>query len=888
MKIDEEDYLAHYGIIRRSGRYPWGSGGNENTHNKLLLDYVTGMRKQGLSETEIAKGLGMSVTELRAEKSIATNQQRQANIDMAQRLKDKGLSDTAIGTRMGKPESTIRNYLKPGAKDKLDVLHATTKVLKNAVDTNNPKGSPLVPIDVGRGVESHMQISSTKLATALAALKQEGYEVHNVQIRQLGTGHETKTKLLCPPGTTQKDAFLARTRISLVNGFSDDGGRTYGRLHEPIEINPKRVAVVHESPADGMIFVRPNVEDVSIGGSKYAQVRVAVGPDHFLKGMATYKDNLPEGIDVEFHTNKKDTGNKLDAMKRNDSDLAPGLPGGLKHPLLKSTRKQILANPGTPEERVISAMNLVNEEGNWRTWASSLSSQMLSKQNRDLIQSQLDMTFESRKNNFDSLKKLTNATVKKKLLTDFADATDASAVHLEAAALPRVNNHVILPLSNIKPSEIYAPNYNDGERVALIRHPHAGTFEIPDLVVNNKNAEGRKYLGPQAKDAVGIHHSVAQRLSGADFDGDTVLVIPNDRNRITITTALEGLKDFDPKASYPAYEGMKPIANTQLEMGKISNLITDMSLKGASRTELAAAVRHSMVVIDAEKHNLDHKQSYNDNGIKKLKEKYQTGGASTLISRAGADLRRPEHKPRPHAEGGPIDTTTGEKVFVPTGRPRKDGTPRIEKVARLSVTSDAHTLSSGTPTERLYANHSNKLKGIANQARLEAFNTPTPKQSPSAKKTYANEVKSLDAHLNLALRNAPLERRAQVIANANVSARRAANPTMDKETLKKISFQALEEARTRTGAKKHDIVITDAEWNAIQAGAISNSKLTQILNHADMDVVREHATPKNKILMTPTKTSRAKSMLADGYTRAQVANALGVSLSTLDNATNGG
>jgi len=28
--IKEEDYLAHYGTLRRSGRYEWGSGGNES------------------------------------------------------------------------------------------------------------------------------------------------------------------------------------------------------------------------------------------------------------------------------------------------------------------------------------------------------------------------------------------------------------------------------------------------------------------------------------------------------------------------------------------------------------------------------------------------------------------------------------------------------------------------------------------------------------------------------------------------------------------------------------------------------------------------------------------------------------------------------------------
>lgn len=885
MEIDEEAYLAHYGILRRSGRYPWGSGENENTHNKILLDYISGLKKQGLSEGMIAKGLDMSIKQLRAESSIANNQQKQARIAMAQRLKDKGLSNVAIGVRMGEPESTVRTLLAPGAKDKADVLQSTAKMLKTEVD--NSEGL----VDVGRGVEAHLQISSTKLDTAVAVLKSEGYEVHTVPILQLGTGKDTKTKVVCTPGMTQREAFINRHKIKFPGAFSTDGGRTFTKIHEPLELDPKRVDVVFGpdggAESDGMIFVRPGVEDVSIGGSNYAQVRVAVGKDHYLKGMATYKDDLPAGVDIQFHTNKTDTGNKLDVMKKNSDDLVPGLPEGQQHPLLKSIRRQIVSDPGTPQEKVTSSMNLVNEEGSWSDWSRSLSSQMLSKQNRELAQTQLDMTYESRKNNFEAIKQLTNPTVRKKMLDDFADATDSAAVHLKAAALPRQGSHVILPIASIKPSEIYAPNFNNGERVVLVRHPHGGTFEIPELIVNNRQREARQLLGPHAKDAVGIHHTVAQRLSGADFDGDTVLVIPNDRNRVTTTPALDGLKDFDPRASYPAYEGMKPMANTQNEMGKISNLITDMSLQGATNAEKARAIKHSMVVIDAEKHNLDYKRSYNDNGIKQLKEKYQSGGASTLISRAGAQARIPERKPRPRQEGGPIDLATGRRAFVPTNRVNSGtGKPRLEKVERLSIESDAHVLSSGTPMERLYANHSNKLKSLANQARLESVNTPTPKHSPSAKKTYAQEVKTLDASLNLALRNAPLERQAQLIANTHVSARRAANPSMDKDTLKKIKFQALSEARKRTGAAKQDIKISDREWQAIQAGAISNSKLTQILQHADMSVVREHATPKNKILMTPTKTARAKAMLDQGYTRAEVANALGVSISTLDAGTN--
>lgn len=878
MIIDEGD-LLHYGILRRSGRYPWGSGGTENQRNRQFLDEVARLKSMGLSESEIAKGFGTSITELRAAKSIAKNEQRQSDIAMAQRLKDKGYSNVAIGQRMGKNESTVRSLLAPGAKDKSDILQSTADMLRAEV-------AEKTYVDVGTGVEGFVNVagrngvSATRLATAVAMLREEGYELHTTKYRQLGTGLDTTVKVLAPPGTTQKDVFLNRDKIQFIGRFSQDGGRNYGKAQEPLSISPSRLAVRYKEDggdqADGVVFVRPGVKDVSLGGAKYAQVRIKIGDGHYVKGMAVYRDDLPDGVDLLFNTNKSNTGNKLDALKKISDD--PDLPFG-------TIVRQIGDNIGTPKGKVTSAMNIVNDEGTWNEWSRTLSAQMLSKQSPALVRSQLDMTYEGRKQQFDAINAMTNPVVRKRLLQDFADGTDAASVHLKAAALPRQGTHVILPISKIKPTDVYAPNYDDGTRVALIRFPHAGPFEIPELVVNNKNAEGRKLLG-NSRDAIGIHHTVAERLSGADFDGDTVLVIPNNAGRVRSDPPLADLKGFDPKSAYPGYEGMKRMTNTQTEMGKVSNLITDMSLRQASSAELARAVKHSMVVIDAEKHGLNYEQSYRDNGIKDLKAKYQQGGASTIISRAKSRLDVPERKPRTVGKGGPIDTKTGELRYEPTGRVNyRSGKPATTRTTKLAEAKDAHSLSSGTPIERIYADHSNRLKRLANEARLASIRTPVPKQSPSAKKTYAKQVASLDAKLALAVKNRPLERQAQLIANSVVRAKRDANPGMEPETLKKIKYQALAEARIRTGAGKQRIHITPDEWEAIQSNAVSASKLTDILNNADMDVVKDLATPREARLMTSAKTSRARAMLASGYTRAEVARSLGVSLTTLDEAT---
>lgn len=908
MELTYDEYLAHYGILRKSGRYPWGSSGSENVRNKSFLDYIADLRNKGLTESEIAKGLGVyhqdgtrapSTTQLRAAKTIAKNQQKQQRINMAQRLKDKGYSNVAIGKRMEIPESSVRALLDPGAKLRNDILNTTTQRLREQVAE---KGS----LDIGRGVESHIGVSKEKLGAAVAVLKEEGYEVRYVNVDQLGTGHQTSAKVLMPPGTSYSDAtaVISENRLGQVVKFSDDGGRTSYGLQPPIAVDPGRVAVKYGSEggvnADGVIYVKPGVADLSLGASNYAQVRVQVGDGHYLKGMAMYGDpkDFPSGQDLIFNTNKESTGNTLDAMK--ELKRTPDGKVDKDNPFGAQIANQIGDIGEGGEKTLTSAMNIVNEEGQWNEWSKSISTQVLSKQSPKLARDQLNMTFERKQAEYDEIMALTNPTVRKKLLGEFADSAEASSVHLKAAALPRQRSQVILPIDDISDTQIYAPNFRDGERVALIRYPHGGQFEIPELTVNNNHPSAKKMLG-NAKDAVGINSRVAERMSGADFDGDTVLVIPNgDSNRpgkIKSSPALEGLKGFDPKESYPAYPGMKKVSpkEMQTQMGKVSNLITDMTIKGAPQSEIARAVRHSMVVIDAEKHNLDYKSSAISNGIPALKQKYQDGanaGATTIVSRATSEIRVNERKPRPASQGGPIDKETGKRVYVETGREYTNAAGKVVKnqtrSKKLLEADDAHSLSSGTPIEKVYADHSNKLKRLSEKARKEYVNTPRAGYSPSAKKTYSKEVTSLDAKLNLALKNAPLERQAQVIANAVSKAKRDAYPDMDISQKKRVDSQALAEARVRTGAKKIKVKITPSEWAAIQAGAISDSKLSSILANADMDVVKELATPRTKTLMTSAKSTRARSMLASGYTRAEVADAIGVSLTTLDTEIDGG
>jgi DNA-binding NarL/FixJ family response regulator len=886
--IREEDYIKHYGTPRHSGRYPWGSGKDPYQSNKSFLGMVAELRHKGMSDAEIARSLGMKRSELQAKRSIAKSEQRMADIAQAQRLRDKGWSKVEIGRRMGLNESSVRALLAPGAADKAKTLNATADMLKRQVEE---KGI----IDIGSNVEYSFPgapgtdqivgISRTKLETAVAKLKEEGYEVHKVKVPQLGIpGQFTTTRVMAPPGMTYGEIMKNQHKIRQITEHSDDGGRTYtlGMERRPTSIDSKRVKINYAedggADADGVIYIRPGVEDVSLGKSNYAQVRIAVDGTHFLKGMAVYKTGLPAGADLVFNTNKTraEAPTKHAAMKPMKTIKVDGI-----EVIDEENPFGATIMPGGQR----GVMNIISEEGTWSDWSRTLSSQFLSKQSPALAKQQLNMTFERKLEDFDEIMSLTNPTVRRHLLMSFAEDADSSAQHLKAAALPRQGNHVLLPVPSMKPNEIFAPNYDDGDRVVLIRHPHGGIFEIPELTVNNRHREARRLIGSQSPDAVGIHPRVAAKLSGADFDGDHVVVIRNNRQQVATAPSLEGLKNFDPIRSFPGYEGMPKMKDgtKQNEMGGISNLITDMTIKGATPNELARAVRHSMVVIDAQKHDLNYKLSAQVNGIAALKEKYQGGprrGASTLISLAGSTTRIPERK-----MGFRIDPATGKKIYTPTGATYVDKRGRTverkTKVNRLTEAEDAHTLSSGTPIEQIYADHSNRLKALANTARKEGVAIKTTPASPAAKEAYANEVASLKSKLRIAEMNSPRERQAQIVGNAIVAQKRAANPDMDQDELKKLRTQALAEARTRTGANKDLVEITPSEWEAIQAHAISHTMLADILKNTDVENVKQLATPKTRPTMTTAKVARAKGMAALGYTQAEIAEQLGVSVSTI-------
>lgn len=899
-----EEMLMHYGMPRRSGRYPWGSGDNPYQRSGDFLSRVEELKKQGLSETDIAKSMGLTTTQYRTQKSLAKDERRALDVARARSLREDGKSLNEIAAIMGfSNDSSVRSLLNENSEARMNQARKTADFLKEQIEK---KGM----IDVGTGVERELGISKEKLNQALYILESEGYPIYGGGVPQVtNPGKQTNIKVICPPGTEHKEIYNFENVHSLSDYVSHDGGETYDPKYVyPKSMDSSRIQIRYAEDGgtqkDGVVEIRRGVDDLSLGESHYAQVRILVDGTHYIKGMAIYSDDLPDGVDVVFNTNKK-TGTPMLGPK-NDTVLKP-IGKDPDNPF-GSLIKDGIVDPDDPTskkggqsyyydkdgKKQLSLINKRAEEGDWGEWSDHLPSQFLSKQSMTLIKKQLGLATADKQAEFDEICSLTNPTVKKALLKSFADDCDSAAVHLQAAALPRQKYQVILPITSMKDNEVYAPNYRNGEQVALIRFPHGGTFEIPVLTVNNKQADAKRILG-NAMDAVGINSKVAERLSGADFDGDTVMVIPTGgKVKITSTRALEGLEGFDPKLEYGGKpEGsFKPMRNTQTEMGKISNLITDMTLRGAVPEELARAVRHSMVVIDAEKHHLDYKQSEIDNGIASLKKKYQGSydedgryheGAATLISRAKSETSVLKRK------GSPIiNPETGEQTYkeVYEEYTDKNGKTRVRTQAstKMAETKDAFTLVSDadTPQERAYATYANEMKSLANRARKEMLSTGKIAYSASAKETYQEEVDHLMAQLNVALRNAPRERQAQVIANATVAAKKQENPDMTRSEIKKASQQALTAARTTVGASRETISISDREWEAIQAGAISENRLTQIINNVDIDTLRQRATPCSTTVLSTAKVNKIASMSASGYSTAEIAEALGVSTSTVN------
>lgn len=976
-----EDMLMHYGMPRRSGRYPWGSGEDPYQHGTDFLGRVEELRKQNFTwtdpktgklyggDTAIAKEMGLTTSQFRTEIGLATAERRMLKVARAKALRADGLNDSEIGREMGVNESTVRSWFNAESEARMNKAQETVEFLKARSKEFEADGGM---IEVGAGAELELNISKEKLNQALYLLEREGWHVYSGGFDQVtNPGQRTTQKVLCPPGVEHKEIYNLSRVHSLKPYISRDGGDTFEKkFHYPESMDSSRMKIRYAEEGgidkDGIVELRRNVPDLSLGESRYSQVRILVDGTHYIKGMAVYSDDMPDGVDVIFNTNKKVGTPMKSVLKEIKED--PDNPFGSAIKDVDQGGQYWYNDPKTGE-RKLGLINKRADEGDWSDWKDTLPSQFLSKQTKKMAQQQLDLAKADKRAEFEEICALENPTIKKHFLRKFADSCDSSAVHLKAAALPNQKYHVIVPIGTLKDTEVYAPRYETGTKLALIRYPHGGTFEIPILTVNNKNKLAKQILGDDVGDAVGVTSKVAERLSGADFDGDTVMCIPTHdpegRVKIVSTPPLKGLEGFDPKTTYgpDSYAGRQvrllSKKATQNEMGVISNLITDMTLAGAKEHELAAAVRHSMVVIDAHKHKLDYKQSEFDNNIPALHKLYQgkaAGGASTIISRASgqASIDKRQGSPKINKKGdkdydptkpeGALIWKTADDLYFPVRktdkekgtvtyrttdgkkityrmddkeaaakyRPVKREDPdtgevsftsadgsisykldkRKEKTTKMAATDDPYSLVSTArhPIELIYADHAKYMKDLANEARKELSYTGKIDYSANAKRIYEPEVKSLMNKLNIALLNSPRERAAQRLANVEVQAKAQQGLFSDKGDKKKAAQRAISKYRVEVGAVRRsdrNIDITDREWEAIQAGAISEHKLQQILDNTDIDALRQRATPRATQTISQGKANKIKAMQASNYTLEEIAKSVGMSATAVSNFLKG-
>lgn len=959
----EDGFLEHEGVSKRdgakvgSGRFPLGSGDNPYQHLEGLYGEYRKLKAKGLSDAEIGEQYDMSSGDLRSRLAYYQAIKNSQSIKQAVELADKGYSNLQIAKKMGVSSSTVANYLKASTEVKEAKIISTRNALKDKVDE-------VGWVEIGKGTENWMGVKRTMLDAAALTLYDEGYEMYSdLRVKQGGTGNFTTVKALAKPGMTRGDILADKANIyaTMADVHSFDGGNTFKKKGPPVGVSLDRVDIryaddpVSGKDMDGVIELRRGVKDLDLGNAHYAQVRIAIdGPNAtetsdkwYAKGMAIYADDLPDGVDIRVNSNKlREQGYKkaLKEQKRENGSDDPSVPYEKMNPFGTNTKEEYelerVSNFYTDSKgkEHQSALNFINEEGTWEKWDKNLPSQFLGKQPPALAKQQLNIDASGREREFEDIKKLTNPVLRQTLLEDFAGNCDSAAVHLKAASLPRQATAAIIPAKSLKESEVYAPWLHDGEEVVLVRFPHGGIFEIPRLTVNNKNREARNRIGTAATDAVCINPKTAGVLSGADFDGDTVLVLPTRNNGIVNKEPYKELKEFDHQVLYATTPEeraslkiwKKGSRREQTEMGKISNLITDMTLQGAPDDELIRAVKHSMVIIDTGKHKLNYRRSYEENRIKDLVQKYQPhydekadkmryGGASTLLSRAKKEVEVPAVKSYKHVneKGKPwydptkpeganlyikdtslkpkrkktdrFDPETGKPIYETLGY-----VPKTRKSTMMLEADDAYKLTSGgskrmpgTEIEATYAEYANRMKALGNEARKAAIKAgyEQNKKNSTAAKTYAREVDHLMYQMNEAKKNAPLERRALALAQSKVElARQESGWTMTKGEESKMLDKEVKKAREIVGATRYQVQISDKEWEAIQAGAIAPSVQRDLFRFVDKDRLRELAMPKEKPKLSKTYVATAKSMLDRGYTLEEVAQRFGVSPSTISAA----
>ena len=284
----EEKSLTHYGMPRRSGRYPWGSGEDPYQHSIDFLGRVEEMRKNKFTYTDkdgktwtgdnaIAKSMGLTSSEFRIELSLCNSERRMKQVARAQSLRDDGLGYTEIGRLMGVRESTVRSWLEEKAAAKMVEARLTADFIQDQVDKYGM-------VDVGKGAAAELRISNERMKEALYILENNGYPVYGGGIPNVtNPGKQLNQTVVCKPGTKANEIYDF-SKVHALNEdryITRDGGETFVKKFQyPASMDSKRMMIRYNEEGglekDGIVEIRRNVPDLSLGESRYAQVRILV------------------------------------------------------------------------------------------------------------------------------------------------------------------------------------------------------------------------------------------------------------------------------------------------------------------------------------------------------------------------------------------------------------------------------------------------------------------------------------------------------------------------------------------------------------------------------------------------------------------------------------
>lgn len=276
-----EDILMHYGVKRRSGRYPWGSGENPYQHGGDFLARVEELEAMGKSQKEIAEELKMSTTDLRMQVRVAKHERRALQAERAKSLREEGKTLDEIAKIMGyNNDSSVRALLNENTASNKNKALATAEALKKELAV---KGA----LDVGEGVEQQLGVSKGVLQEALFILETEGYNRYGVGVPQVNDPKKrTITPVISVPDIEQRDAYQNLDIIKSVGDYhSSDGGASWDKREYPASIDSSRVKVLYGdeggSNKDGVIEIRRGVADLDLGNVhyQYAVMRENINED---------------------------------------------------------------------------------------------------------------------------------------------------------------------------------------------------------------------------------------------------------------------------------------------------------------------------------------------------------------------------------------------------------------------------------------------------------------------------------------------------------------------------------------------------------------------------------------------------------------------------------